>query len=387
MKMTDKISITFRDVTYGATGKEFIFTSLSQLYEFIEQEEEFWREQGARFETGRKTGNHGYFQCVSGLEKIKRVIDSWRDQLRSWNEEQLTQQVQNLQRQYSNVLKTGWLWSNHPYTKPFIEYHLEHGMQAAGAFIDYVTKRNFSLSTKEEFLGSMLAHEFFHPDFNTKSRHEEEKRSLDELHDEALDRLEKLREQFELQERKNGQQYRKQQAEFVQQMGTWKQEVQNLEQFYRKVLRWKEPAKHWERAAAEHQRQGLIAIGVLSFAVIVGLALLGGFIYSWLQGQKIGIDLNTLHGIVLFGSILTIYGFFVRVLSRLSFSSFHLMRDAKEREQLTYLYLSLSEDDGHPDLETRRIVLQSLFSRSQTGLLTNESGPSIPSEMLRTKLE
>lgn len=346
-------------MTYDATGKKFTFTSLSQLYEFLEQEEKFWREQGAKLETEGKTRHHDYFQCVAGLEEIKRVIDSWRDQLPKWNEEQLTQQAQNLQQQHGNFLKGGWLWSNHPCTKPFIEYHLKHGMRVAGAFIGYVTNRRLSLSTKEEFLGSMLAHEFFHPDFNIKSRHEEEKRSLDKLHDEALDRLVKLREQFELQERRSGQQHRRQQAEFVQQMGKWKQEVQNLEQFYRKVLRWKEPAKHWEKAAAEHKRQGLTAIGVLSIAVIVGLALLGGFIYSWLQGQKIGVDLNTLHGIVLFGSILTIYGFFIRVLSRLSFSSFHLMRDAKEREQLTYLYLSLSEDDHHPDLETRHIVLQS----------------------------
>ena len=386
MKMTDKISIIIRDVTCDATGKKFTFTSLSQLYEFLEQEEKFWREQSARLETEKRTRHHGYFQCASGLEEIKKVIDSWRDQLSGWDEEQLAQQTQNLQQQHSDFLKTGWLWSNHPYTKPFIEYHLKHGMRVAGAFIDYVTSGRLSISTKEGFLGTLLAYEFFHQDSYRASRHEEEKRSLDELHDQVLDRLVKLREQFEFQESRNGQQHRRQQAEFVQQMNTWKQEVQNLEQFYRKVLRWKEPAKHWEKAAAEHKRQGLIAIGALSFSVIVGLVLLGGFIYSWLQGQKIGIDLNTLHGIVLFGSIMTIYGFFVRVLSRLSFSSFHLMRDAKEREQLTYLYLSLSEED-HPDLETRHIVLQSLFSRSQTGLLTNESGPSIPSEVLRAKLE
>ena len=386
MKMTDKISIVILDVTYDATGKEFIFTSLSQLYEFLEQEEKFWKEQSARLETEGGTRHHGYFQCVSRLEEIKRVIDSWRDQLSGWDEEQLAQQVKNLQQNYNNSLKEGWLWSNHPCTKPFIEYHLKHGRQVAGAFVDYVTNKRFSLTTKEELLGTLLAYEFFHQDFYMASRHEEEKRSLDELRDQALDKLVKLREQFESQEKRNGQQHRRQQAEFVQQMNTWKQEVQNLEQFYRKILRWKEPAKHWERAAAEHKRQGLIAIGALSFSVIVGLVLLGGFIYSWLQGQKIGINLNTLHGIVLFGSIMTIYGFFVRVLSRLSFSSFHLMRDAKEREQLTYLYLSLSEDEHHPDPETRHIVLQSLFSRSQTGLLTNESSPFIPSEVLREKL-
>ena len=83
---------------------------------------------------------------------------------------------------------------------------------------------------------------------------------------------------------------------------------------------------------------------------------------------------------------MAVYAFLVRILSRLALSSFHLMRDAKEREQLTYLYLSLSETDPS-EKESRDIVLRSLFSRSQTGLLTNESGPSIPAEIVRAKQE
>lgn len=61
------------------------------------------------------------------------------------------------------------------------------------------------------------------------------------------------------------------------------------------------------------------------------------------------------------------------------------MRDAEEREQLTYLYLSLISDQ-EIDENSRDIVLQALFSRSETGLLTTETGPTMPSvgEILRT---
>ena len=64
-------------------------------------------------------------------------------------------------------------------------------------------------------------------------------------------------------------------------------------------------------------------------------------------------------------------------MAKLTFSAFHLQRDAEEREQLTHLYLNLREG-ANDDVESRRIILQSLFSRSESGLLSNETGPTMP---------
>ena len=58
-------------------------------------------------------------------------------------------------------------------------------------------------------------------------------------------------------------------------------------------------------------------------------------------------------------------------------SSYHLARDAKEREQLTYFYLSLINEKAVTDSE-RELVITSLFSRSDTGLLKGDSSPEIP---------
>ena len=80
-------------------------------------------------------------------------------------------------------------------------------------------------------------------------------------------------------------------------------------------------------------------------------------------------------GIVVF--ILAIYTYLVRLIAKLAFSALHLMRDAQEREQLTYVYLSLINEKGI-DEKSRDIVLQSLFSRTETGLLANENGPTMP---------
>ena len=115
----------------------------------------------------------------------------------------------------------------------------------------------------------------------------------------------------------------------------------------------------------------------LIMSVLLGIVYFSGFFSDWLKGQDVGIHLNTIQGIVIFGTILAVYAFLVRTLSRLTFSSFHLMRDAEEREQLTYLYLSLV-NDKKLDENSRDIVLQALFSRSETGLLVSESGPTMP---------
>jgi hypothetical protein len=58
-----------------------------------------------------------------------------------------------------------------------------------------------------------------------------------------------------------------------------------------------------------------------------------------------------------------------------------LVRDAEERKQLSYVYLALKENGSIADTE-RHIVLQSIFSRADTGLLKEDSSPTMPSSIL-----
>lgn len=67
----------------------------------------------------------------------------------------------------------------------------------------------------------------------------------------------------------------------------------------------------------------------------------------------------------------------IRLFVKLSISSYHLSRDAKERLQLTHVYLSMIKDKS-VDEKDRSIVLQSLFSRSDTGLLKGDNSPKYP---------
>jgi hypothetical protein len=50
---------------------------------------------------------------------------------------------------------------------------------------------------------------------------------------------------------------------------------------------------------------------------------------------------------------------------------------AEEREQLTLVYLALSKE-GKIDEKERDIILEALFSRVETGLLSGDSSPAMP---------
>lgn len=74
---------------------------------------------------------------------------------------------------------------------------------------------------------------------------------------------------------------------------------------------------------------------------------------------------------LVFLSIL-IYG--IRTLNKVTFSSFHLARDADERYQL---YNLAPINEKSMDKDDRLLVMQSLFSRADTGLLKDDSSFSM----------
>lgn len=381
MNMRKKVSISIRD----ATNELFSFTSLAQLNRFLGDEVRFWDKQNERFgEDGSSEEPHTYFKCADYLIGLKAFIDDQRPRLDDCSDEDLAQIISEITQYAHDNLSAYWLCRKHSFTKTFVECNVEYGLESAHAFIEYTINYNISLGAMPQFLGTMLAYEFFYQDRHIKSRREGEMRSLEDLRNQLLDGIRELDTKVEFNKKRGERQNLAQRTAFEEQMELWKKEVTNLEQLYEEKLHLEKPAEYWNKTAAKHKKHGLIALGgLLVFSGIV-LYVLGYFFSSWLQEEGFPLSLKTLQGVVLFGSFMAVFAFSIRVLSRLTFSSFHLMRDAEEREQLTYLYLSLSKTNP-AEKASREIILRSLFSRSQTGLLANETGPSIPAEIVQAQ--
>jgi len=74
---------------------------------------------------------------------------------------------------------------------------------------------------------------------------------------------------------------------------------------------------------------------------------------------------------IVFIAFLSVLIYGIRTLNKITFSSFHLARDAEERYQLTHVFLALINEKAM-DKKDRSLVIQSLFSRADTGLLKDD---------------
>lgn len=168
-----------------------------------------------------------------------------------------------------------------------------------------------------------------------------------------------------------------QKKQFLEYKTQKEQELTDLENLYQEKLKLSKPAEYWKKMSKSYTRSGGIWLGVsalLAVAIISGLALL--IIYTPNLFEKNAYWLDIVKDTALLTVITSVAIYVLRITIKLSLSSFHLSRDAREREQLSYFYLSLMESKGITEKE-RALIINSLFSRSDTGLLKGDASPSM----------
>ena len=401
MKKDREIQFSLQDV-----AKEKIdFNSLKALHKFCKSESKFWSSNKDKTSSG-----HPFFNAHSMFDAFVNQLDAYNEQgkFSEWSDTTLNQTLNQLKSQKLRTLGQSWLWNGHSYTDAFIDCSEFNGDKAATAFIDYIAhSKTPSVATKEHFDGYLCAYEFVNQDSDLLKRRKSEKAAISRLkrgYLESQDKLflevDELKQGFtdwnqdskeeskrlykiqkylgERKVREQGHSFARRLNDWESSVETWKSNVSTLEETYQEKLRLKKPAEYWAKAATRYSRQGYLWSFILGLVVCIGIISFQDIFVAWLMGKKIPLQLASFQGILLFGTIAALYAFALKSLSRLAFSSFHLMRDAEEREQLTYLYLSLT-NEAVIDEGAREIVLQALFSRTETGLLTNEHGPTMPS--------
>ena len=344
--MNRKISVELRD----ATNKVFPFNDTKTLLEFLNKESIFWANTKYHMESVDENEIHEYINsresrfepCISKIEEIYKQRG-----LRTLDfSDKITEILQT-------HLGHHWLWSKHDYTAAFIKINSVLGAQPADAFIQIIIA---SGNLNNEF--KTFKSKFESWGDNTKQN--------------WGDLLEKSSKEHSDLQKRHGEVFEK----FMWDSGT---SLNELKKRYEEDLRYSPSVKYWQATAEKYETQGKRWVGGLIVAIVAGLICFTILFDTWLEGQAIGVQLDTVQGIILFGTVVAVFAFLVRILSRLTFSSFHLMRDAGEREHLTYLYLSLINEKEMGE-SSRNIILQALFSRTETGLLTGDSSPIMPSQ-------
>ncbi|MFT5119866.1 MAG: hypothetical protein ACI9ST_000875 [Psychrobacter glaciei] len=398
-KVQDReIDFSFKD----ATGEKFAFNTLYKLRDFIALERDFWTKiedhltaedrmhieevvQGHAIRTAERPLLYSiissglYFKDLDENFKLK-FVGLWIDN--NHNEEvEVEEAISSIQQTFYSLQNESWVWSEHVFCKKGLEIFRAYGVVTASSFFEaFFEKPRFTnLSNLDAFKGALLSYEFqMQGESYLERRITLEEESIDELKERILNTRDNLYEELHSSKKKFKENSDVLMRDCNKQFSIWREEIESLEKTYKEKLRLEPAASYWSKKAEDYKKLGNRWAIILSVFVAVGLAIFGVLFYTWINAQTTTISIDSLQGVVLFITLLSVYAFAIKALSKLVFSSYHLQRDAEEREQLTYLYLSLTHEKDDFDTDARSIVLQALFSRADTGLISGDSSPTMP---------
>ena len=163
----------------------------------------------------------------------------------------------------------------------------------------------------------------------------------------------------------------------------WQSKYEALENAYDEQLKLQQPAKYWEEFTIDYMKKGKFWMGLSVLATAVLAVFLGIVLYNPPEFMKITLEkisANSIKSTLILAVLISSIVYIIRLFVKLSLSAYHLARDSRERHQLTMVFLALIKEGGL-EPKDRDVILQSLFSRADTGLLKDSGTPAIPGEI------
>lgn len=391
------ISVTF-NFSYVNVNQQI--TGLTAIYEYVNQQIEGWNRVDVTLPRELENSKTYFNQLKNS---IIQFVNSYYNQIAN----NLTGYWRNIQNGFSNTNNFP-LPYNIPESEFLIKVHKESPRYFQGAYI-FLIGNNFNINNKDSFFGALLAYEFSQKD-NSEivERRNSERSSISKIRNEfqkyltesesvVVDHIKNANEKYE---------------EFIKKIddlksekdtlfNTWFDDIKNtqwqnwydpttkrvkdLEDTYREKLKFEEPAKYWSERAGKLKTQGWIALSLIILLVGITCWSLGKILWavpeqvyvSWFGDDKSA----AIRWSIIYITLISFIAYAIRALTKFMFSSFHLARDCEERHTLTYFYLSLLKD-SNVDEKDRQLIMQSLFSRAETGLLKDDSSPTMPSDAI-----
>lgn len=384
------------------TQKSWSFDTLEAFEEFVKNQRDFWQSLA---NTGnlRQTSANAYISKCDDFQRILNLLSTWKALFETWDLNTRNSQLQQLQaNEINQQLRDSWIWSGHPFISKWQELN-QTSVNIADAFFEAIVQKTTAKFSNgmDFFQGYLIAYEYLNQGkTEINKRRNSENKSLSNLRDQLVDKQTELIgkvDAFEVgvtewkdkTELNFSEWFGKQvthlesavnahSINFHNQLSNWTEMQTNLQSLYQEKLRLEPSAQYWTNSANALNRQGRDWARALVLSVLLGFITFAIFFIFWLKGEKTVLSLQNIEGVLLFATIISSYAFLLKSLSKAMFSAFHLQRVSEESALLTNLYLSLKEGKDD-DTESRKIILQALFSRSETGLLSGEHGPTMPS--------
>ena len=376
------------------------------IKQFFKQESDFWN-QTVKISSGMLPALRSHFnhinslftQFTNGIEDGSITTDNLQQRWLEIQSKIEVQKIRNNQRiLYSKTIEGQLIF----------ELFTESSAQVEGAYKYFNNSFIFQIignqlrphqmseqEIREQLVGFIRAYEIDHQrDSRLLRRRDLERRSLGELKSQIEQTLNDLKSTSdakrseldkwikEIKEKINEWQNKssKQWSELVENTN---KEIKQLMESYSEFLKFEGPTKYWRERANKYTKHGRWWLAGLSLTITIVILLLLMILYEMpdafhhkvFQGEP-----EAIKGFIILAAIISFGAYLSKVFSKLTFSSFHIQRDAEEREQLTLVYLALLKESDLTEKE-RDIIMQALFSRVETGLLGSDSSPSMPGGM------
>ncbi|MBD0822660.1 DUF6161 domain-containing protein [Aestuariibaculum marinum] len=397
------------------------FTGFVSIYKFLEQQIDGWEKHKDDIPVE-------FVRSKNILSKFKTDLENFisQSERNKINEGQLINNWTNINRPFRNY--PNLFLYNLPETLFLIEVYRTRQNNYPGAY-KFIMGKSSNPSDKNEFVGGILAYEFEqqNPDIlkrrniernsfyklrkdlenqiseseielndhllETNKKYDEYVKRIDDLH---VDKDKQFTNWFEGTENEKGiksifNEFKNEKESIFnhwfegsdEEKGA-KEKINSLEETYKNLLALKEPANYWKKRAERMRTQGWISLGILIGLVSVTVWSLSELLWktpdqiytSFFEGDKSA----AIRWSIIYVTFISFLAFCVRAITKVMFSSFHLARDADERNTLTYFYLSLINESDIDD-DQRQLIIQSLFSRADSGLLKGDSGPTMPNDI------
>ncbi len=162
-------------------------------------------------------------------------------------------------------------------------------------------------------------------------------------------------------------------------------EMDRITKSHNEQLEFEVPLRTWLKASRGYNKQGemflriligLTALSCLALVVIL-LATPDKVLLMFTETDKSAAIRWSFTFLILIGFL----AYALRAIVKAMFSSYHLARDADERALLSKYYLGLIRK-GALEPGDRAIIMQSLFSRSDTGLLKDDGSPTMAGDLV-----
>jgi hypothetical protein len=405
------ISETF-DFSYVNYKQDLI--GITSIYEFLKQQIKGWGQiENLPLELSNSETNF-----TNAINSIEKFINSYSNQTSQQNLNHYWQtQVRNV---FTQLISQKTI----PYNLPEVDFLLKVSKETpqyfTGAY-NFIVGKAYTTNTKELLFGAILAYEFKLKDFSEiTERKNAEKNSISKIRNDFqiyfseaekqilnhfenanteyknyVEKIDNLKNEKEaifndwFENTKNEEWNKWFENTKIEEWDKWinptKENISELEKTYKEKLKLEEPAKYWSERAIKLKSQGWISLLIIVVLVLVTCWSLAEILWtapnqiyvSWFGEDKSA----AIRWSIIYITLISFIGFCIKSLTKVMFSSFHLARDCEERHTLTYFYLALLKD-GKVDEKDRQLIMQSLFSRAETGLLKDDSSPTMPNDAI-----